>query len=197
MTTTLATADLAHCVAIIKQNFEAYYLVGQALERIRDGELYKQTHDTFEAFCQQHWDVGRNYANKQIAASRVCARLGTIVPKPATETQARELNRLEEQYQSGVWQGVVDECKKEGMAITAARVKAAVDTLIDDTRATRPTQAEPAPDDGWTAARAVNATKTAIQRITKKTPKQHWPAIREVIGELCEAMVTLEAGEAE
>ena len=197
MTTELATADLAQCVAVIDENFEAYYLVGQALERIRDGELYKQTHETFEAFCQQRWDVGRNYANKQIAASRVCARLGTIVPKPATETQARELNRLKEQYQSRVWQYVVDACKKEGMAITAARVKAAVDTFLADTGDAGEPQAAPAPDDGWTEERAVAALQKAVRRITDKTPREHWPALVVEMGKLWGALELLAAGEAE
>lgn len=38
--------------------------------------------------------MARNYANKMIAAAEVATNLGTTVPIPTTERQARPLTRL-------------------------------------------------------------------------------------------------------
>ena len=48
-----------------------------------------------DAYCRERWDMGRNYANRQIAAAQVIENLvpiGTILP--ATESQARPLTKL-------------------------------------------------------------------------------------------------------
>jgi len=78
---------------------------------IRDKALYKDVlgFDTFEAYCKERWDMGRNYMNKIIASSKVIENLGTIVPtKPATESQTRPLARLEPDQQREAWQKAVE-----------------------------------------------------------------------------------------
>lgn len=63
--------------------------IGAALRDIRDERLYRETHSTFEAYCQERWDIGRNYANRQIQTAEVAA----LVPNGTNirEAHAREL----------------------------------------------------------------------------------------------------------
>ena len=128
--TELATADLAQCVAVVDAGLATFVEVGQALARIRDGKLYQETHETFEAFCKERWDMGRQHAYELIGASGVVqnVRHGVqgLPTLPTSERQARPLTRLEPDYQPGVWQGVVEDAKAEGVPVTAARVEAAV-----------------------------------------------------------------------
>lgn len=66
--------------------------IGQALTAIRDQRLYRETHSTFEAYCQERWGISRSYAHRQIEAAEVAALLpmGNTLP----ERQARELAPL-------------------------------------------------------------------------------------------------------
>jgi hypothetical protein len=78
----------------IDKGIKAFVEVGQALQEIRDAALFRQSHGTFEEYCQDKWAIGRNYAKKQIAAASVVAALGTDVPKPRNEATARPLASL-------------------------------------------------------------------------------------------------------
>ena len=72
---------------------------------IRDKRLYRQSHDTFEAYCQERWKMARNYANKLISASEVVSNLGTVVPTlPSNEAQVRPLTKLPPEQQAPAWQ---------------------------------------------------------------------------------------------
>lgn len=67
-----------------------------ALVEIRDSRLYREECETFEEYCKERWELGRNYANKMIASASVVKRLGTNVPiPPANEAQVRPLTKLE------------------------------------------------------------------------------------------------------
>lgn len=90
----VSTRSLAELEAVIERGLATFIEVGTALLEIRDGRLYKPEFATFEDYCRERWKWGRNYANKQIAAAQVVRNLGTNVPKPQTEAQARELTRL-------------------------------------------------------------------------------------------------------
>jgi hypothetical protein len=57
---------------------DAFYRAGQALKEIRDWRLYRNHYATFEDYCQDKWEIARNYANKLIAASDVVQNLSTI-----------------------------------------------------------------------------------------------------------------------
>jgi hypothetical protein len=89
--------------ATIERGLSTFIEVGNALVEIRDDRLYRERgFHTFEDYCRQRWGFGRNYANKQIAASRLVQNLGTTVPKSVTEGQVRELARLPPEQQREV-----------------------------------------------------------------------------------------------
>lgn len=78
----------------IEAGRKTFVEVGLALAEIRDSKLFRSDFDTFEAYCQSKWKMGRRYANLLIESSAVVKSLpmGTIVP---TEGQARALSKVE------------------------------------------------------------------------------------------------------
>src|SRR5690242_9885540 len=94
--TTSEQQQLISCEDIIERGLQTFYEVGAALTTIRDQHLYRVTHSTFEEYCRERWQMSRPRAYQLIDASDVHASLSTIVDKlPATESQARELARIE------------------------------------------------------------------------------------------------------
>jgi len=102
--------ELDHLEGVIEKNLRGFYEVGTALIKIRDGRLYRSSHDTFEDYCRDRWDMGRNYMNKLIASASVVDSLGTMVPiLPTNERQARPLTKLETpEQQREVWEMVIE-----------------------------------------------------------------------------------------
>lgn len=100
--------SLAECEVVIERGQRTFREVGEALTAIRDNRLYLETHSTFEAYCRERWSMGRNYANKLIAATN----LGTTVPI-ANERQARTLRVVKPEESidpdlSRLWDRLVD-----------------------------------------------------------------------------------------
>lgn len=90
------SARLAELEAVVTDGLATFVTVGRALAEIRDSRLYRQTHDTFEAYCQQHWSLSRSRAYRIIEAATITESLSPIgdTPAPANEGQARELTGL-------------------------------------------------------------------------------------------------------
>jgi len=100
---------------VLERDLQAFYRVGEALLEIRDTNLYKQTHKTFEDYCSARWSMKRNYANKLISAATVVNNLGTTVPKPTSEGQARPLAALPAPQQREVWTQVLRDTPLENV----------------------------------------------------------------------------------
>lgn len=86
--------DLAIAEDTIRAGLDSFVRVGEALARIRDGRLYRGTHETFAAYCEDRWKMGRSHAYRMIDASEVAANLspmGDTVPAPTSERQLRPL----------------------------------------------------------------------------------------------------------
>lgn len=107
--------------AVIERGLQTFYEVGMALLAIRDGRLYRDGYPTFEAYCQERWQMTRQYANNMIAAASVIDNLETIVVKPTNEAQARPLTTLAPDEQRIVWD-VVQQTAPAGK-VTAAHVQ--------------------------------------------------------------------------
>lgn len=117
---------LKECETVIERGLNTFYEVGSALAEIRDSKLYRAAYLTFEEYCRDRWKMARNYANKLISAAEVVENLGTNVPIPETESQARELSPLEPELQKAVWQIAVETAPKDAKgnpAITAGHIK--------------------------------------------------------------------------
>jgi hypothetical protein len=115
MTVALATLNpaarvtLADCEQRIERALNGFVDMGQALTDIRDGRLYKATHGTFEAYCQERWDIGRDYADRMIAAAQVVLTIVSKgLPAPTKESQARALVAVPEPERADVWREAVE-----------------------------------------------------------------------------------------
>jgi len=101
-------ARLKELEAIVEQEVQTFYQVGKALEEIREHKLYRETHKTFEAYCQDKWGIARQTANRLISAARVTEILEPIGSKiPKKENQVRPLNGLAPELQIEIWQEAV------------------------------------------------------------------------------------------
>lgn len=87
---------------------KTFYEMGCALAEIRDNRYYRETHDTFEHYCQERWGFERNYANKIIRSSEVVDNLGTTVPKNISERAVRPLTKLPAERQKEVFQTAIE-----------------------------------------------------------------------------------------
>ena len=94
------TLDLKNQESVIERGLQGFTDIGLALERIRDGKLYRQGYATFEAYCQARWNLTRQAVNRLIAAATITEAMGCVLEAmepigsnllPATESQAREL----------------------------------------------------------------------------------------------------------
>ncbi|OWY66009.1 hypothetical protein B7486_39050 [cyanobacterium TDX16] len=54
---------------------QAFYQAGSALAQIRDRRLYRSTHKTFDAYCQDRFNFTRRYSDYLIAATSVVENL--------------------------------------------------------------------------------------------------------------------------
>jgi hypothetical protein len=86
---------LVQLEAVIHQGKAAFVQVGEAIAEIRDRRLYRSSHDTFEAYCQETWGWTRRNANYLITSSEVVTALpkdlGTMVPNHRV---AREVAKI-------------------------------------------------------------------------------------------------------
>lgn len=158
-------ADLRECEAVIERGIRTFVEVGVALLRIRDDRLYRDEYGTFEDYCRERWGMTRRYANHTIAAAGVISNLGTIVPKPETESQARPLAALPPEQQREAWivaVNSVDESEKVTAKVVeeAVREVAAIPTAME--RAPVPDPPERAPSEPERAFNYKRDAKRAV-----------------------------------
>lgn len=95
--------ELAACEQIIGRHVLTYAETGSALKRIRDQQLYRHRHETFDAYTRDRWQMDRHHAHRLIAASEVAKQLLPEGNIPATEWQARPLAPLSPADQVAAW----------------------------------------------------------------------------------------------
>lgn len=123
--TTTELTTLEFLEDAIQKSIASFIEIGQALTEIRNGRLYRDTHSTFEGYCKERWDIGKNYANKLIVSAKVVNNLGTVVP--TTERQVRPLTKLEYPgQQKEAWEKACADAEKEDRLVVARDVTRAV-----------------------------------------------------------------------
>lgn len=118
----------------IELGFKTFFVaVGEALAAIQEKRLYRASHETFEDYCQNrwaNWGISANYARKLIRASKAVKNLqdGDVSTLPTTESQARELAKLDEPAQQiEAWLDAVN--SSDDGKPTAAEIQQAVDRV--------------------------------------------------------------------
>lgn len=111
---------------IIASGIHGFYEIGSVLIEIQADKLYKSQYKTFEEYCKQRWGMTRDYAYKQIKATRALDNLYTNgiqkATSPLTERNLRPLTDLQPEQQRDVWAGLVN----SSQVITEKLVKQAV-----------------------------------------------------------------------
>lgn len=102
----------------IQAGIATFHKVGSALAEIRDGRLYRATHPSFGAYCQDRWGFSKQHGLRLIDAADVADDLAPV-GAVANEAQARELVPLDREQRLRVF----DEATDGGsQATTAARL---------------------------------------------------------------------------
>ncbi len=116
-----ATVDrsrLAELETVIERGQQTFVEVGNALMKIRDQRLYRETYATFETYCRERWGWSRISAYRHIEAAEVVQML-PMGNTPVTERVARELIPLSMDERAEVAERI------DFTTATAAEVKAA------------------------------------------------------------------------
>ncbi len=119
--------ELAECEAKIERGLQTFYEVGQALINIRDKQLYREHYNTFEAYCQDRWQMSHQRAYQLMGAAEVVENVQKFLHPPQTESHTTPLIKLEPEQQLVAWE-VVQQTAPGGK-VTAAHVKSVVDIL--------------------------------------------------------------------
>lgn len=99
------TKSLSYQEEVIDKGRKTFVEVGKALTAIRDGKLYRETHDTFGDYCRERWGWERRQAYRLIDAAGVSENVSkrtqenhsrihqnnpaTYPPAPTSEFQSR------------------------------------------------------------------------------------------------------------
>lgn len=126
----------------------AFYEAGRALFELREQRLYRNTHKTFEEYCQDRFAFTRRNVNYLIAASQVVDNLvgtdssqievteflGTICSQilPTNECLVRPLAQLEPEEQRQCWHQAVEAAG--GKVPSGNVVKSIVDKIRERTK---------------------------------------------------------------
>lgn len=127
--TTTERATLQAFEGVIEKGLASFVEVGNALMRIRDSRLYRGTHETFEAYCVERWQLSKSHVNRLVAASSVVESVAPVGVTPNNERQARPLTKLPPEEQADAWQEAVETAPKDGdgePVITAKHVESVV-----------------------------------------------------------------------
>ena len=123
--------QLADCEDRIERGLNTFIEVGDALLKIREGLLYRETHSTFEDYCRDRWSMGVRQSQRFINASKVVENLrqyDQTVVIPYSESHIRPLTGLNREQQIQVWENVNQDHEK----ITADVVEQAVENLKNE-----------------------------------------------------------------
>jgi hypothetical protein len=111
----------------IQKYGEAFFEVGVALLSIREHRLYRETHRTFESYCDERLGFTKAHANRLIASVPVVKNLASIDAKPKNLAQTRPLVRLTPDQQQQAW-GLASQ-KAAGNEVTAFALECAASTV--------------------------------------------------------------------
>jgi len=115
----------------IEGHQKSYITVGESLAHICDEKLYKATHKSFDAYCDERWGFSGSHARRFMDAYKVAKTLqdNSIVEidLPRNEYQARLLfDRRKENKWVPSWNKVLKAAKKAGSKVTSSLIDAVV-----------------------------------------------------------------------
>lgn len=90
---------------VIIHGMRNFFDIGKALQAIKDGKLYRSSHNTFEAYCEERLCLNRTYVYRIILAAEAFAAIMSSKPAviPENECQLRPLAHLPSARIVSVW----------------------------------------------------------------------------------------------
>ena len=132
----MATEILTHAEASrlvqleekIEGSIDTFLKVGSALLEIQEKRLYRSQHSTFEAYCEDRWQMSGRRGRQLATAAKIteCLEIGTRVP--ISEVQVRPLSQVPEEARSEVWKEAVADAGDKPP--TMKQVQAVVDRKL-------------------------------------------------------------------
>lgn len=129
---------LARHEATIAGGIKTFLAVGNALTAIRDGQLYREGHESFEVYCRRRWNMSDRRARQLMDA----AEIGTVVPVE-NEAQARAAAPLKNK--PAALREAVKAASQDGKP-TAKKIAAEVAKRVPATHTSGSSESGPAPD---------------------------------------------------
>ena len=119
------TALLGDCERTIERGFSTFLDVGSALAKIRDGQLYRASHETFASYCLERWKITARRAYQIMDAAGAVASLPEDVKRGSqiSAKAAEQLSKVPEEKR----ESVVRRAAQKGR-VTARSVKSAAAT---------------------------------------------------------------------
>jgi hypothetical protein len=131
MSTTEIKDRLSALEEVIHNGQRTFVEVGFALAEIRNNKLYRETHDTFEAYCKERWGWTRGRAYQLMDSAEIClglpSEMSTVVD---SERKARELSRVKPEHREEVVKAAQVEAKSKDRKVTAEDIKGASENLF-------------------------------------------------------------------
>ncbi len=124
--------ELFELEATIRDGLRTFIQVGEALQTVREKRLYRSDYASFEAYCQERWQMGRQYAYRLIGGAEVAGNLVSSIGDtalPQKEAHTRELSKLAPEAQPVAWLKAV-QAAGSVEAVTAEIVSRAVDEVL-------------------------------------------------------------------
>jgi hypothetical protein len=102
---------LTEAEAKIEAGLQTFYDVGNALAQIRDRQLYRESHPSFQAYADQRWGIGKSYTSRLIGAAGTINNLidAGMDRLPDSERHTRPMLALPAQAQRLAWGLVLDQ----------------------------------------------------------------------------------------
>lgn len=119
-------ADLERLEDTINHGLQTFVEVGVALAEIRDRRLYRESHNAFEDYCRERWEMSRAHAYRLIEGAATVSTLSPVGDKlPTSERQVRPLVALEPEDRQRVWERAVATAEKKDEPIYIRHVEEA------------------------------------------------------------------------
>lgn len=176
-------SELVRCEDVIRDGLDSFIKVGEALATIRDKRLYRESHPTFAAYCEDRWMLSRAYADRLVGAAEVVANLTPMgVIQPTNERQIRPLTRLAPEQQPVAWAKAV-ETAPDGK-VTARHVESVVREMAQP--AIVHDDHEPEPESAVELVTLIPQAPRSVLHSSASnewyTPARYLEAVREVMG---------------
>jgi hypothetical protein len=119
--------DLATCERALEGLQRSIVIAGKALATIQRARLYRESHATFDLYCEDRWGMRRAHAYRLIEAWPLAAALSPM--GDTNERQVRELLPAAKAHGIETATAVYAEFKALGTKVTAQKLRQAVKAL--------------------------------------------------------------------